>query len=113
MVKQIYVLLNGDDVMNKLIFLPLFLLLWSASLFAAGDQYVLGVDGLGCPFCAYGVEKKLSTINGVENVETDIESGQITVTLTEGKALSEEAAREAVKDAGFSLRSFTRNQEIE
>ena len=43
--------------MNKLILLPLFLLLWSASLFAAGDQYALGVDGLGCPFCAYGIEK--------------------------------------------------------
>lgn len=99
--------------MNKLILLPLFLLLWSASLFAAGDQYALGVDGLGCPFCAYGIEKTLSAINGVENIETDMESAQITVTLTEGKALSEEAAREAVEDAGFSLRSFTRNQGVE
>jgi len=24
----------------------------------AGTQYVIGVDGLTCPFCAYGLEKK-------------------------------------------------------
>ena len=95
--------------MNKLILLPLFLLLWSTSLFAAGDQYALGVDGLACPFCAYGIEKKLSAIDGVESTEIDLESGRVIVTLTEGKALSEEAAREAIKDAGFSLRFFERN----
>ena len=24
-------------------------------------EYVLSVDGLACPFCAYGIEKRLST----------------------------------------------------
>ena len=56
--------------------------------------------------CWYGIEKKLSAIDGVENVETDVKSGQVVVTLSEGKTLSEEVARQAVKDAGFSLRSF-------
>ena len=95
--------------MKKLTLLTLLAVLWSAPLLAAGNQYALGVDGLACPFCAYGIEKKLSAIEGVEAIETDIKSGQVIVTLSDQKTLSEEAARKAVEDAGFSLRSFTRN----
>ena len=57
-------------------------------------------------FCAYGVEKRLSAIDGVESVETDIKSGQVVVTLVEGMTLSEDTARQAVEDAGFTLRSL-------
>ena len=48
----------------------------------------------------------MSAIEGVESVETDIKSGQVVVTLAEGKTLSEKVARQAVKDAGFTLRSL-------
>jgi mercuric ion binding protein len=82
----------------------------STAAFAGGNQYTLGVDGLACPFCAYGIEKQLSAIEGVESIETDIKSGQIVVTLVEGKSLREEVARQAVKDAGFTLRSLKQLQ---
>ena len=36
---------------------------WGAAAFADGTRYELRVDGLACPFCAYGIEKKL-TANG-------------------------------------------------
>ncbi len=45
--------------MKKSVLLLLITALWSAILFAAGTQYNLRVDGLACPFCAYGIEKKL------------------------------------------------------
>ena len=45
--------------------------------------YTLQADGLACPFCAYGVEKQLSRIDGVDTVSTDIESG--TVHLNEAR----------------------------
>ncbi len=32
-------------------------LLLPLSAFAAPSQYQLRVDGLACPFCAYGIEK--------------------------------------------------------
>ena len=82
----------------------------STAAIAGGSQYTLGVDGLGCPFCAYGIEKQLSAIVGVESVETDIKSGQVVVTLADGKSLSEDVARQAVKDAGFTLRSLKQIQ---
>ena len=64
------------------------------------------VDGLACPFCAYGIEKQLSAIEGVESVETDIKSGAVIVTMAPGSTLDEDAARKAVKAAGFTLRGF-------
>ena len=92
--------------MKKLLSIPLLAIVLSTAAFAGGNEYALAVDGLACPFCAYGVEKKLSAIEGVESVETDVKSGRVVVTLAEGKTLSEEVARQAVKDAGFTLRSL-------
>ncbi len=90
--------------------LALFLLL---PLAYADSTYSLGVDGLACPFCAYGIEKKLSAIEGVEKMEVDIRSGQVIVTMTEDASLSEDRARQAVNDAGFTLRSFAQNEREE
>ena len=69
--------------------------------------YELTVDGLACPFCAYGIEKKLGAIEGVTGIEVDINKGVVRVTMTEGAKLREPAARKAVKSAGFTVRHFT------
>jgi mercuric ion binding protein len=70
--------------------------------------YALAVDGLACPFCAYGIEKKLKAINGVVGLEVDIAKGVVRVTMAEGAKLDEAAARKAVEAAGFTLRRFDR-----
>lgn len=36
---------------------------------AAPAVYQLHVDGLACPFCAYGIEKKLGEVKGVRAVQ--------------------------------------------
>ena len=79
-----------------------------ASLALAGGKaaYAIGVDGLACPFCAYGIEKQLRRIDGVDSVSTDIAGGTVTVTMEEGVTLEEGLAEKAVKNAGFKLRSF-------
>ena len=92
--------------MKKFLSIPLLAMVLSTAAFAGGNQYALAVDGLACPFCAYGIEKRLSAIEGVESVETDVKSGQVVVSLAEGKTLSEAVARQAVEDAGFTLRSL-------
>ena len=73
--------------------------------------YALQVDGLACPFCAYGVEKKLSSIDGVEEINVDIKKGQVIVNMSDGSILSESLAREQVEKAGFTLRSMTQLNE--
>lgn len=80
--------------------------LWAAAALAAGPHYALQVDGLACPFCAYGIEKQLRRIEGVQDVQVDIKAGQVRVTLAEGRALTEARARQATEDAGFRLRGF-------
>jgi mercuric ion binding protein len=83
--------------MNKFLSIPLLAIVLSTAAFAGGNRYALAVDGLACPFCAYGVEKRLSAIEGVESVETDVKSGQVVVTLAEGKTLSEEVALKQIR----------------
>lgn len=72
----------------------------------ADQVYRLQIDGLACPFCAYGVEKKLKAVEGVKRLEISINKGEIIVTLEDGAAFDEEEARQLVADAGFALRGF-------
>ncbi len=93
--------------MKKMIAVTLIALLWSATLLAAGTQYNLRVDGLACPFCAYGVEKELINSEGVESVSFDLEKGLVIVKTRAGVSLTEEHLKQLVNDAGFTLRSMT------
>lgn len=90
--------------------IALSLLLLAAHAQAAQPAYQLRVDGLACPFCAYGLEKKLGAIEGVQRIEVDIATGTVTVTMAEGAMLEETTAKQAVKEAGFSLRGFKQVQ---
>jgi len=78
---------------------------------AAEAVYTLQVDGLGCPFCAYGIEKQLSAIEGVNNVAVDINKGLVVVTMQQDASLAKKQAQQAVTDAGFTLRSFSQESE--
>lgn len=87
--------------------LPLLLLLfWSLLAQAAGTRYVMQVDGLACPFCAYGIEKKFRQIEGVEQVAVDLDKGRVTVEVGEGTRLTEPEMIKLFKDAGFTYRSM-------
>jgi len=88
--------------------LPIFLAAPSPA--AAGDadggRYRLRVNGLSCPFCAYGIEKKVGGLNGVRSVEVRLDEGAVIVGTRAGTALTEERARRAVEAAGFGLQGF-------
>jgi len=71
-----------------------------------GASYAIGVDGLACPFCGYGVEKQLMRIEGVTAVEIDLEKGTVTTTLMPGHKMDKATAQKAVEAAGFTLRNF-------
>ena len=79
----------------------------SATAWAA-EIYELGVDGLACPYCAYGLEKALTKVAGVESLDILINEGTCRVVMRDGATLSEDAARRIVADAGFTLRAFER-----
>ena len=68
--------------------------------------YKLYVDGLACPFCAYGVEKHVGRLDNVKSVDILINEGIVAVNMAPGKTLDEANAKQAISDSGFTLRKF-------
>tara|TARA_R110002124_G_C8970138_1_gene514983 strand:- start:3160 stop:3519 length:360 start_codon:yes stop_codon:yes gene_type:complete len=64
---------------------------------------VVTVNGLACPFCAYGLEKKLKKLEGVENIYIKIDEGIADIKLKENAKLSEDEIKKAVRNAGFTV----------
>ena len=79
----------------------LFLLGISTSL-AQSDEVKVRVDGLSCPFCAYGLEKKLNDLDGVESINIDFEEGLVVLQVTDSENISEEEIRAKIEEAGFT-----------
>lgn len=92
--------------MKRYLLIPL-LLFWSLEAFAAGTQYVMRVDGLACPLCAYGIEKQFKQIEGVEQIDVDLKRGLVTVNAREGVELTEPQMKQLFEAVGFTYRSMT------
>jgi mercuric ion binding protein len=60
------------------------------------------VDGLSCPFCAYGLEKKLKKVAGSENVLIELTEGEATMNVPKDQQPTKEELQKIVKDAGFT-----------
>ena len=86
-------------------------ILYTGAALADDTHYLVQVDGLNCPFCAYGIEKQLQKLDGVENVETELALGQIAVEVADGVTLSEETVREIIRDAGFTFTRMTQHKD--
>ncbi len=69
-------------------------------------QVKLHVDGLACPFCAYGLEKKLKSIKGAKNFKVDLKKGEAALTVPAKNKISKEKLKDLVKEAGFKLRKI-------
>lgn len=80
---------------------------------ASARAIEVGILGMSCPFCAYGVQKKLEELEGVETLEVDLESGIATLEMAHGADLSNEELVEAVEDAGFEVATIHRSFESE
>lgn len=92
--------------MKKLLYAMLLAITVNSAALAAGTQYTMRADGLACPYCAYGVEKKLNEIEGVQQIEIDLNAGVVTVTVAEGVELTEPQMKKLFNDAGFTYRGM-------
>lgn len=64
-------------------------------------ETVYVVKGMTCGHCAGSVTQELAALPGVEGVDVALETGQVTVKSE--AALTEDAVREAVDEAGYEL----------
>jgi len=67
-------------------------------------EFTVGVNGLACPFCAYGLEKHLKKMPGAKSVHIDINRGAATVQLTGAAGVTYQQIVAAVEKSGFSVR---------
>ena len=94
----------------------------ASSMAGEVSEIVISVKGLACPFCVYGLEKKLKKVDGVQGVEIDLNTGAAVVALKNGQAPDLAQFRNAVKKAGFTAGEikitavgkivFTKNQAL-
>lgn len=87
--------------------MSILLLLMSLSILPAPGQAevtraVVAVEGMSCPFCAFGVEKRLKDVPGVAKVTVDMAGGTAALVAGEGKSLDLGRINPAVKAAGFT-----------
>lgn len=73
-----------------------------------GASVTLKVDGMSCPFCAYGLEKRLREIPAVDTLIVRVSDGMVQIRVKEGQQLPDAELRDAVKRAGFTLREIHR-----
>ncbi len=89
-------------------------LLGISSTLAQSSEVKVRVDGLSCPFCAYGLEKKLNDLDGVDSIFIDFEEGLVLMQVTDLENISEEEIRTKIEEAGFTPREivFPRKNEM-
>lgn len=66
------------------------------------DQVSVRVDGLGCPYCAYGLEKKIKKLKGIKKIKIDIEEGIMTFNYPSEEKISLATIDQQVADAGYT-----------
>ncbi len=73
--------------------------------FAASESTTVVVDGMTCVSCARSVERSLKTFSEVDAVKISLSTRKVTVIYKEGKRLSPDQIRIAIKEAGYSVKS--------
>ena len=84
----------------------LVLTLFPTILLAKEGTISMKIKGLSCPFCVYGVEKKLKKVPGVLSVSTNYKQSKVTIKIKEGLKVDHNALRKAIIDSGFTVDSI-------
>ncbi len=74
----------------------------------AGASVRLKVNGMVCPFCAYGLEKRLGEIASVDAVLIRISDGLVQIRTKQDQELTDQVLEDAVKKSGFTLTEIER-----
>lgn len=96
-------------IFNKSLITAVMLLLTTQTVFAVTTVYSIRVDGLACPYCAYGIEKKLNELDRVKFIDMDLDKGIVTVESYDVK-LNEKQLKQLFQDSGFTYRSKTETE---
>lgn len=63
-------------------------------------QETIKVEGMSCMHCQMRVKKTVEAVEGVQRVDVNLQTKQVTVDYEEGKA-NIEKVKDAVREAGY------------
>ena len=86
--------------MNKLITVLALSVALSAPAWAATQTVTLSVTGMTCAACPVTIKKALNKVEGVQNIEINLEKKEAVVTFDDAKT-TVEALVEATTNAGY------------
>ncbi|HET8837474.1 MAG TPA: heavy metal-associated domain-containing protein [Flavobacteriaceae bacterium] len=67
------------------------------------DQFTVEINGMGCPYCASGVEDQFSKLDHISDIKIDIKTGTLTFDFPTTENLALEDVKKRVKAAGYTL----------
>lgn len=76
------------------------------NIFAEIKEVKVGIDGLSCPFCVWGLKRQMKKIEMVDQLNISLKKSTARFTLKENRPLNIEKINVAVKNAGFSVREI-------
>ncbi|MBI2288230.1 MAG: heavy-metal-associated domain-containing protein [Chloroflexi bacterium] len=89
-----------DILMAILLITPMIFL--SPDAFASSEkEIILSVPGIPGPYCAYGLEKRLLELEGVERVDLLWRIDQIRIVVIKDNKVTPDEIREAVRRADY------------
>ena len=72
------------------------------------EEIRVTVNGMVCAFCAQGIKKQFSAVEGVERVDPDLEHRLVVIHAKAGATLPDEKIKSIIKDAGYDVVSIER-----
>lgn len=61
------------------------------------------IKGMACPYCAFGMEKELKKIAGVDNVEIELKEGLAYISTPIDQEPTKESLEKIIVDGGFTV----------
>lgn len=74
---------------------------------AQTDAFSVRVEGLGCPFCAYGLEKKFKDVKGIKDLKIEIKSGIMTFNAPSANNMPLAEVDTRVSKAGYTAKEMS------
>lgn len=86
----------------KSIIITLFLALITTVGHAQTDKFEVEVNGLGCPYCASGLEDAFKDFDGISDIKIDIQEGMFTFSVPAEIKLSIEKVEKTIEKASYT-----------
>lgn len=92
--------------MKNLILVSIILI--STSVWAAGKDIKVIVNGMVCGFCAQGITKKFKARPEIENVEVSLEKKTVALKTKDGKDISDQTIKDILTESGYNVEKVER-----